>query len=234
MIVYVPYMYGGMCNNILQISNVLRFLKTYNLPLEYLKISKIYERRYDSKYHKKQNKDLIFDVLDTYFINHRLNLDDFIVFKYKKDTNIELDLNKNYCLRQNINDTITYKEIYEFFNIRKKQEYMLSKCTNFNNTGICIHVRRNDFVTYRKNRIYTENDIKNIIQKHCNNVVNIITDDIDWCRQFNVYKNVNFLYDLDLNLDEEFLLASTCKILYGDGYSTFSRLLKQFSKIYHE
>ena len=147
-------MYGGLCNNLLQINNALHFLNNNSIPYSYLKIVSKYEKRYNPEKTKFQGKSLIYRNISDFFIDKLPDIvcNRFIHIKYIKKFKDKIDLTKDYVLEHAF--TYDCKLLYDFLDIRSLQNYILDtyKCY-FNTFNICIHVRRGDFLKYRLNSI---------------------------------------------------------------------------------
>lgn len=231
--IYVKKLYGGMCNTLLQFSNCLTFLKYLNIPYENLKI----------RFIKDRYKDIDINYLINEFIlNFEYKSDPPDVPQFLFDRKKFLELKKcNFNLI--INDCILQacffgdiKLLYNFLNIRNKQDDIIKKYSFDTKNSSLIHIRRTDFFKYRNGKyILSDETIFNIINKlYPTRNIFICTDDVVYVKKIlRDFKYIKYISDICDNTQDEFLLSSTCENIIKNPGSTWSILLDEFSKIYH-
>lgn len=233
--IYIPYFYGGLCNNLLQLSNCFTLFYDKKIPLKYLSIKWQLEERYDNPY---QNKDILYNSLRKYQYDGWTLPQDCINIKYNNakiirmdnGEEIEFDPSQNYCLNECFYGHS--RLVYDILGI-KNIIFETIKKYNFDTVETaCIHIRRGDYFWHKNGSLIKSDeriieDIK-YAKRHKNNVW-IATNDVEYIKELAKDYNVNYFYDLGCLMVEEFLLGCTCEKLVPNEGSTFSFMLINFS-----
>ena len=234
---YIPYFFGGLGNNLLQLNNAIELLKVNKIDLNFLKIVPKVGSRY-----KNRDVAFLFEGLEKHYItsNFLMQRRKRIPIKtitYNKRSKIpNINPRKSYIIYHCFHCYNPYL-LYDYLNIFNKQLIIRDKYKDIiDNNTIAFHIRRGDYTYLKDYKKYVRSDssIINIIKKYSNNKILILTNGVDYIKNITKdFKNIIYASDLNLSLGDEFLLGSVCKSVIRNRYSSFSLCMYKFNRKYH-
>jgi len=233
--IYISRFFGGLCNNLLQLDNAFKLFYRLKIDLNYLKIN---PKTRNPKY-RNRNVNFLFKELEKHYIHPETDK----IFAgcrpiaYRRGKPLpKINLQKRYLLSPILNPNAD--RTYNYLNILEKQKIIKEKYKDIaDDNTITFHIRRGDYFYHKgyKKFILSDKYILNAIHKYSKNRILILTnpESIDYVKNLTGnLKNIIYAYDLNLNLDEEFLLGSVTNYVIMNPRSSFSKLLRSFNVKY--
>jgi len=118
------------------------------------------------------------------------------------------------------------KDILELFDIEKeRKDFLENKYENLSNS-VFIHVRRGDYLQISVHNVNLENYyrkcIKKVLENHSNCMFYIFSDDIEYCKNNDLFKNINSFFVENENEVNSIYLMSMCNVGGICANSSFS------------
>lgn len=206
---YIELM-GGLANIAFQVANGIAVSKEYNIPVQFSNYTKgITKRKQEHIWMKTIFKEL-------YYFKGKVKINKIIKekgFNYKPINLKNVNKNLNIMLFGYYQSEKYFKKyknyIIDLFMKCYKQDKILNSSlnniiTDNNLNNVCtIHIRRADYLKLQHFHVvqsldYYKNAMKKMNEKYNDLTFVVFSDDVNWCKKQQIFKNNNTLFAQDL------------------------------------